>query len=123
MTAIPARTIRIQIQIPPLNLNLLSKKTGLASEKTEATPPRTVSFPLGLILKACPDIAMYTRHGIRNWQDLVATASLVRSAPGVSPSAWEGPLRRWARSMRRLQSRPSCNAQRKSRVLVAIYEA
>jgi len=51
--------------------------------------PRPTGFPLGMILKACPDIAMYTRDGISDWSDLVAAASVVRSALGVSPSAWD----------------------------------
>jgi replication initiation protein RepC len=51
------------------------------------TPQR--SFPLGMVLEACPDIADYARHGITSWRDFVATAGLVRSALGISPSAWE----------------------------------
>ena len=46
-------------------------------------------FALGSILKACPDIAMYDRHGIKGWHDLIATAGIVRSMLGISPSAWE----------------------------------
>jgi Replication protein C C-terminal region. len=42
-----------------------------------------------MILRACPDIAMYNRHGISSWQDLVATAGTVRGALGISPSAWD----------------------------------
>jgi replication initiation protein RepC len=50
---------------------------------------RPTGFPLGMVLKACPDIAMYTRNGISDWGELVAAAGVVRSALGVSPSAWE----------------------------------
>jgi replication initiation protein RepC len=50
---------------------------------------RPIAFPLGLILKACPDIAMYARHGISSWRDLIVTAGVVRSTLGISPSAWE----------------------------------
>lgn len=94
MTAILARTIRIQTQTPLLNLNLPSNKAGGApAEETqlpsEKRDQRSVGFPLGLILKACPDIAMYARHGISSWTELVATAGVVRSSLGVSPSAWE----------------------------------
>ena len=46
-------------------------------------------FPLGMVLDACPDIVDYSRGGISNWRDLLAAASVVRSALGVSPSAWE----------------------------------
>ena len=47
-------------------------------------------IPLGLVLKACPDIVMYDRHGMKNWSDLIATASMVRGMLGISASAWEG---------------------------------
>jgi replication initiation protein RepC len=47
------------------------------------------SFPLGMVLDACPDIANYARTGIANWRDLLATAAVVRSMLGISPSAWE----------------------------------
>ena len=42
-----------------------------------------------MVLDACPDIADYAKGGIVNWHDFVATAALVRSMLGVSPSAWE----------------------------------
>jgi replication initiation protein RepC len=42
-----------------------------------------------MVLKACPDIVNYARHGISSWHEFVATAGLVRSALGISPSAWE----------------------------------
>lgn len=45
-------------------------------------------YPLGLVLRACPDIADYARAGISGWNDLVETANLVRAALGVSPDAW-----------------------------------
>jgi replication initiation protein RepC len=51
------------------------------------TPQR--SFPLGMVLEACPDIVDYARHGISSWRDFMATAGLVRSALGISPSAWD----------------------------------
>ncbi len=46
------------------------------------------AFPLGLILKACPDIADYALRGIESWPDLVQTANLVRVTLGISPDAW-----------------------------------
>lgn len=48
------------------------------------------TYPLGMILSACPDIADYAKGGISNWRDLLATASVVRGMLGISPSAWEG---------------------------------
>ena len=49
---------------------------------------RSSSFPLGMVLQACPDIVDYARDGIHNWRDFLAAASVVRSMLGVSPSAW-----------------------------------
>ncbi|MGE0282577.1 MAG: plasmid replication protein RepC [Rhizobiaceae bacterium] len=50
-------------------------------------PPKT--YQLGLVLKACPDIADYAAAGIANWRDLMAIAAQVRGYLGVSPSAYE----------------------------------
>jgi replication initiation protein RepC len=56
--------------------------------KEPSRPPQR-SYPLGMVLEACPDIIDYARDGITSWRDLVATAALVRSILGISPSAWE----------------------------------
>ena len=55
--------------------------------ETKSQPP--TGYPLGLVLRACPDIANYARDGISNWVGLVDTANLVRGALGVSPDAWQ----------------------------------
>jgi len=55
----------------------------------EATRPPFQAFPLAMVLKACPDIVDYAKGGIANWRDLQATALVVRSMLGISPSAWE----------------------------------
>lgn len=48
------------------------------------------TFPLGLVLQACPDIADYAPGGqIANWRDLMTAAVVVRAMLGVSPSAYE----------------------------------
>ncbi|MER9829785.1 replication initiation protein RepC [Mesorhizobium sp. M0134] len=52
-----------------------------------AEPPKT--YPLGIVLKACPEIADYAVDGIGNWRDLMVTAAQVRGYLGVSPSAYE----------------------------------
>lgn len=53
----------------------------------KAVPPRT--YPLGMVLQACPEIFDYARGGqIANWADLRAAAAIVRPALGVSPDAW-----------------------------------
>lgn len=35
-----------------------------------------------------PDIVDYAKDGISNWRDFLATAAVVRSTLGISPSAW-----------------------------------
>ncbi len=47
------------------------------------------SFPLRMVLDACPDMIDYAKGGISNWRDFLATANVVRPLVGVSPSAWE----------------------------------
>ncbi|WP_377295278.1 plasmid replication protein RepC [Rhizobium sp. SG2393] len=58
-------------------------KSGQGSEPTK-------SYPLGLVLKACPQIADYGPGGtISSWRELMAAAVVVRSMLGVSPSAYQ----------------------------------
>jgi len=49
-------------------------------------PGRT--YPLGMVLDACPDIIDYSRGGISNWRDFQAAVAVVRPMLGISPSAW-----------------------------------
>jgi len=61
--------------------------TGGQKPEQKQGSPRT--YPLGMVLQACPDILDYAaKGGIDNWRDLSTTAALVRSALGVSPDAW-----------------------------------
>jgi replication initiation protein RepC len=57
----------------------------------EPQPPRAAeaAYPLGMVMNACPDMADYAKGGISSWRDLLATAAVVRSMLGISPSAWE----------------------------------
>ena len=57
-----------------------------ANANPKPSTPKT--YPLGMVLDACPDIVDYAKGGISNWRDLAATAATVRSALGVSPDAW-----------------------------------
>jgi replication initiation protein RepC len=66
----------------------LSARHGPASNLDRDSPSQR-RFPLGMVLEACPDIVDYARQGISSWRDFVATAGLVRSVLGISPSAWE----------------------------------
>ena len=48
------------------------------------------AFPLGLVLRACPEVAMYGPNGtISSWRELMSVAITVRSMLGVSPSAYQ----------------------------------
>jgi replication initiation protein RepC len=58
------------------------------SANANSKPPAPRTYPLGMVLEACPDIVDYAKGGINNWRDLATTAALVRSALGVSPDAW-----------------------------------
>jgi replication initiation protein RepC len=53
------------------------------------SPPAPRTYPLGMVLQACPDIVDYARgREISSWRDLATAAATVRSALGVSPDAW-----------------------------------
>lgn len=64
---------------------------GVAPDGSEGedAEPDAPSVPLGLVLKACPDILDYADRPIRQWHDLVVTASFVRGMMGISPDAWQ----------------------------------
>jgi replication initiation protein RepC len=61
---------------------------GRPQPDRQARTPLQRTYPLGMILQACPDIIDYAKQGITNWRDLLAAAEVVRTALGVSPSAW-----------------------------------
>ncbi len=53
----------------------------------------TRTYPLGMVLQACPDIVDYGKGAeISCWRDLIDAAAIVRSALGVSPDAWKQAL-------------------------------
>jgi len=57
---------------------------------TKARHEPMKAFPLGMVLRACPQIADYGPGGrIEHWRDLLQAAVVVRSMLGVSPSAYE----------------------------------
>ncbi|WP_041699154.1 plasmid replication protein RepC [Allorhizobium ampelinum] len=48
------------------------------------------AFPLGMVLRACPQISDYGPGGqIASWRDLMSAAVVARSMLGVSPSAYQ----------------------------------
>ena len=72
-----------------LEPSLQKGRAGRARAKTSTIAGRGRSYPLGMVLSACPDIVDYAKGGISNWRDFLATAAVVRSMLGISPSAWE----------------------------------
>lgn len=58
--------------------------------RPKAIPEPIKAFPLGMVLRACPQIADYGPGGrLENWRELMKAAIVVRSMLGVSPSAYE----------------------------------
>jgi replication initiation protein RepC len=55
---------------------------------SEQKPGVVRTYPLGMVLEACPDILDFASGGISSWRDLATTAAVVRKAIGVSPDAW-----------------------------------
>ncbi|WP_081160671.1 plasmid replication protein RepC [Ensifer aridi] len=48
------------------------------------------TFPLAMVLQACPGIRDYgPKGGVESWRDLMSAAVVVRSMLGVSPSAYQ----------------------------------
>ena len=69
-----------------------SEKELRAKTEVKPEPKREPlkAFPLGMVLQACPEIAMYGSDGaISSWRELMAAAVVVRSMLGVSPSAYQ----------------------------------
>lgn len=66
-----------------------SEKSGAPAEPVRRAAEKPKGYPLGLVLKACPEIAVYAADGIGGWRDLMITAAQVRGYLGVSPSAYE----------------------------------
>ncbi|WP_434730485.1 plasmid replication protein RepC [Rhizobium binae] len=65
-----------------------AKREASGGAKAKAEPIK--AFPLGMVLRACPQIADYGPGGrIENWRELMKAAVVVRSMLGVSPSAYE----------------------------------
>ncbi|PPC88828.1 MAG: replication initiation protein RepC, partial [Methylocystis sp.] len=66
---------------------------GAGSGLGERQLSSTRTYPLGMVLQACPDIVDYGKRGeIACWRDLIDAAAIVRSALGVSPDAWKQAL-------------------------------
>jgi replication initiation protein RepC len=86
---------------PPGSMPKEPEAEGAGASTTEAPGPgigerkasSTRTYPLGMVLQACPDIVDYGKSGeITCWRDLIDAAAIVRSALGVSPDAWKQAL-------------------------------
>ncbi|CVI23772.1 putative replication protein C [Agrobacterium fabacearum CFBP 5771] len=80
------------------NTNLLNELEPSSEKEQKAKPSQNKqaehvpikAFPIGLVLRACPEISNYGPEGqIRNWRELMTAAVVVRSMLGVSPSAYQ----------------------------------
>ncbi|GLR54988.1 replication initiation protein RepC [Shinella yambaruensis] len=67
------------------------KELGAMQGNDHAAPRVPIrNFPLGMVLRACPDVVMYGPSGkIDGWRDLMSAAVVVRSMLGISPSAYQ----------------------------------
>jgi replication initiation protein RepC len=74
---------------PTFEFEPASEKSGATLERERGTREPPKGYPLGFVLKACPEIVDYAGDGIGSWRDLMATAAQVRGYLGVSPSAYE----------------------------------
>lgn len=77
---------------PATRIRKAEDRNGQLSAASSASTAGSAlkSFPLGLVLQACPEIAAYGPQGsVGTWRDLMAAAVIVRSMLGVSPSAYE----------------------------------
>ena len=67
------------------------KEQGAKPSKSGGSNRETLkAFPLGVVLKACPQIIDYGPAGVvGGWHDLMSAAIVARSMLGVSPSAYQ----------------------------------
>jgi replication initiation protein RepC len=60
------------------------------NQQPKREPVPIKNFPLGMILRACPQMADYGPGGaVGSWRDMMGAAVVVRSMLGVSPSAYQ----------------------------------
>jgi replication initiation protein RepC len=63
---------------------------GKSSQAIRQSNEAIKAFPLGLVLRACPEVTLYGPNGtISSWRELMSAAITVRSMLGVSPSAYQ----------------------------------
>ena len=72
----------------PFEINGRETNTGEAANAERVAPERKMAVSLDRLTRICPEIAAYSRDGVRSWADLLAAAELARSMLGISPDAW-----------------------------------
>ncbi len=87
-TIFPCLRLRLRHSSREQNSRLPAVQAQPAEPEPEPVRPASKGLPLGMVLQACPDIVNYARNGISDWRDFIATAAVVRSVYGISPSAW-----------------------------------
>ncbi|ASS60335.1 plasmid replication protein RepC [Rhizobium leguminosarum] len=74
-------------ELEPSSENEQGAKT-VDDDRPKREPVR--NFPLGMVMRACPEIAIYGPGGtIGSWREMMGAAVVVRSMLGVSPSAYQ----------------------------------
>lgn len=63
------------------------------NEKQEGQGETDLRLPLGLVLKATPEICDYAKAPVRDWRDLFNVAAFVHPMLGISPDAWDAARR------------------------------
>ncbi|TCL88894.1 replication initiation protein RepC [Rhizobium sp. PP-WC-2G-219] len=67
-----------------------TEQGGMPVQKLVRHTETLKTFPIGLVMRACPEIAAYAPGGeVRGWRDLMSAAVVVRSSLGVSASAYQ----------------------------------
>ena len=68
-----------------------AKEQGEGTVQKPKGPAEPIkAFPLGMVLRACPQVSDYATGGvISHWRDLMTAAVVVRTMLGVSPSAYQ----------------------------------
>lgn len=93
MSASDAQIERHQYESLPESLfeSQNSKKIDLKTntpEKQVSVSTAPESIPLGMVLRACPDIIDYASDGIRSWRDLFEASHIVSRFLGITQSAY-----------------------------------
>ncbi|GGG16635.1 replication initiation protein [Rhizobium wenxiniae] len=66
------------------------KEQGAKLRVSETSREPLKSFPLSLVLKACPQVSDYAPGGtVSSWRELMSAAVVIRSMLGVSASAYQ----------------------------------